>query len=88
MSKVLIAILGISVWFSCGYFGAAATTAHFYGNFGRDGIESKGTAARASLPIFVGGPIGAFAAVCAALDYKPMWDWPRYLLSDIKAVQP
>lgn len=54
-------------------------TGHFYGKFGNSGIETKGSAARGSLPLFVMGPIGAFVGFSQGA-YPPMWDWPKYLL--------
>jgi hypothetical protein len=76
--------LAIAVlWCSCGYVASAQWAGHFYGEFGADGIETRQSAARSSLPFFIGGPLTMFIAFCLN-EYPPMWDWPKHLFDGYK----
>lgn len=86
MKKVFTKIAIAFVWFGCGYFSSAMMTADFYGEFSAYNVETKGSASRESLLLFFTGPLALPAAIALG-KYTPMWDWPRYLLSDYKVAK-
>ena len=65
-------------WVFCSYVGGALWSGHFYGRYGSDGIETKGSASRSACMFLWAGPIYMFVAWCAG-DYPPMWDWPSHI---------
>jgi hypothetical protein len=71
-------LLIMFVWLACGYVGAAMWAGDFYGQYGADGTETKGTASRSACLFLPAGPI--YVVVMWSLArHSPMWDWPRHI---------